>query len=234
MRAVVFQHEAHEGPGLLGPALEAEGFRCSPRFREVHPGDGDAELVVVLGGPMGVYQAAEHPFLQAELDVLRRRLRQDLPCIGICLGAQLMAHAAGARVFPGANGFELGVSPVTWIADGAADEVQRGLPERWPVAHWHQDTFDPVPGAVLLASTPQYRQQAFRIGRSYGFQFHPELDAPTFARWVTEAAGDVARAGVDPSALLAAHVPVLERAHPLLQRFQQNLARAMRAMRPDP
>ncbi|NPC86452.1 type 1 glutamine amidotransferase, partial [Pyxidicoccus fallax] len=121
MRAVVFQHEEHEGPGLLGPALEAAGFSLVTRFRSVRREDVSADLVVVMGGPMGVYEADQHPFLHEEQSLLTERLANELPCLGICLGAQLLASAAGAEVFPGKNGFEVGVAPVRWTQDALKD-----------------------------------------------------------------------------------------------------------------
>ncbi|WP_244222438.1 glutamine amidotransferase-related protein [Corallococcus praedator] len=97
MRAVVFEHEEHEGPGLLGPALEAAGFTLVRRFRTVRREDVDAPLVVVMGGPMGVYEADAHPFLKDELALLGERLASERACVGVCLGAQLLAAAAGPR-----------------------------------------------------------------------------------------------------------------------------------------
>lgn len=185
MRAVVIQHEEHEGPGLLAPALEAAGFQLLKRYRQVKRDDLSAELVVVLGGPMGVYESDQHPFLNDEVAFLIERLATDAPVLGICLGAQLMAAAAGAEVFPGKNGFEVGVGAVRWSAAAMSDPVIAGVRPKSTVAHWHGDTFKPVSGATLLASTDRYSQQAFRLGSSYGFQFHLELSAEDLDQWFT-------------------------------------------------
>ena len=184
MRAVVFQHEEHEGVGLLGPALEEVGFTLVTRFRAVRREDVDADLVVVMGGPMGVYEADQHPFLHEELSLLTERLANERPSLGICLGAQLLASAAGAEVFVGKNGFEVGAAPVRWTQDGMKDPVIAGVRPKTVVAHWHGDTFKPVAGATLLASTDRYSQQAFRLGTSYAFQFHLELTAAELGRWL--------------------------------------------------
>src|SRR3954471_8798597 len=152
MRAAVLQHETHEHLGLLEPALTGAGFTLVRRFRDVEHADLEAELVVVLGGGMSVGDPA-HPFLAKEQAFLAERLTLERPCLGICLGAQLLAAAAGSSVFKGKNGFELGVAPVRWTVAGRADPVLAGLPAKLNAAHWHQDTFDPVAGAELLGST---------------------------------------------------------------------------------
>ena len=134
MRAVVFQHEEHEGVGLLGPVLEEAGFTLVNRFRAVRREDVDADLVVVMGGPMGVYEAEQHPFLHDELALLTERLANERPCLGICLGAQLLASAAGAEVFLGKNGFEVGVAPVRWTPEALKDPVIAGVRPKTVVA----------------------------------------------------------------------------------------------------
>lgn len=194
-KAIILQHEQHEGLELLEPALVAAGFTLIKRFRHVEREDLDAPLVVVLGGSMGVYDAHEHPFLSHELAFLSERLALNRPTLGICLGAQLLAAAAGATVSPGKNGLELGVAPVRLTAAAATDPVFQGLPPKLTVAHWHADTFTPVDGATLLASTDRYTQQAFRLGPSYGFQFHPEVTAQAFGQWLDQGAADLAKAG---------------------------------------
>jgi GMP synthase (glutamine-hydrolysing) len=221
--AVILQHEPTEGPGLLGIALERAGFSLTCRLREVLPDDVHAPLVVVLGGPMGVYDADRLPFLSAEQQLLQRRLDRDLPCVGVCLGAQLLAAAAGARVFRGHAGLELGVLPVRRTPAGAQDPVFGALPETLDVAQWHQDTFDPIPGAVRLASSDRYPEQAFRLGKSYGVQFHPEVSAGTLEEWLKGAPADVADSGATLEELLSG-LPRLEAARPATERFLGQLA----------
>ncbi len=185
MRAVVYQHETHEGLGLFEAPLKAAGFSLVKRFRGVeYHDDVSAQLLIVLGGSMSVGDTEQHPFLRDELAVLVERLAADRPTLGICLGSQLMASAAGGEVSRGKNGLELGIGPVRFTSDGLADPVIKGVPAKMNVAHWHQDTWQPAPGATLLASTDRYTQQAFRLGRSYAFQFHLELDAQDFTRWL--------------------------------------------------
>ncbi|MCP3103927.1 glutamine amidotransferase [Myxococcus sp. K15C18031901] len=231
MRAVVYQHEEHEGVGLLGPALEEVGFTLVNRFRAVRREDVDAELVVVMGGPMGVYEADQHPFLRDELAILLERLANERPCLGFCLGAQMLAAAAGAEVFPGKNGFEVGAAPVRWTKEGLEDEVIAGARPKSTVAHWHGDTFKPVPGATLLASTDRYVQQAFRLGGSYGFQFHLELTAAELGHWLELGAEDLKQRGKD-LAELKSQLPRLKAAEKenteLLQRLAHHFAQLAR------
>ncbi|WNG17496.1 glutamine amidotransferase [Cystobacter fuscus] len=235
MRAVVMQHEEHEGPGMLGPALEAAGFTLVKRFRSVKREDVDAELVVVLGGPMGVYEADRHPFLAEELALLTERLAFSRPVLGLCLGAQLLAAAAGSEVFVGKNGLEVGVGPVRWTKEGLADPVLGGVRPRATVAHWHQDTFKPVPGATLLASTDRYTQQAFRLGDSYGLQFHLELTADELERWFTQGAEELTELYGKNVDELRAQLPKLHAAEgenrELLERLAHHFARVARAAR---
>ncbi len=231
MRAVVFEHDEDAGVGLLGPALQRAGFSLVKRFRAVRREDVDAELVVVMGGHMGVYQADQHPFLREELALLAERLANERPCLGVCLGAQLLASAAGSEVMLGKNGFEVGAGPVRWTQEGLKDPVIAGVRPRTVVAHWHQDTYKPVSGAALLASTDRYTQQAFRLGSSYGFQFHLELGADELERWLARYAEDLAGRGKDVQELRA-QLPKLKAAHQevteLMDRVAHHFAKAVR------
>jgi GMP synthase (glutamine-hydrolysing) len=201
MKAVIYQHEAHEGLGRFEPALQAVGFELVPRFRTTEPSDVDADLLVVMGGSMSVYEP--HPYLADERSVIAARFARGAPCLGVCLGAQLMAAAAGAEVYPGKRGFEIGVEPVRWTAAALQDEVFAGTPTGLVVAHWHGDTHAAVPDATLLASTDRYTQQAFRLGNSLALHFHLELtagrrslDRPLIDRWRCWASGEARPPGL--------------------------------------
>ncbi|MCU0863854.1 MAG: glutamine amidotransferase [Planctomycetes bacterium] len=235
MHAIVHQHEPGEGLGWLEPPLRAAGFVPTTRFRAPELTDADADLLVVLGGAMGAGDGAVHAFVDVEVEVLRRRLQAGRPSLGICLGAQLLAKAAGARVFRGERGLEVGALPITWTAAGLADPVtgagERALERELVVAHWHQDTFDAVPGAQLLASSTRYEQQAFRLGSSYAFQFHLELGADEFRTWLRGGRTELAAGGFDAEALQA-ELPRLRAAdaprRALLERLARSLATAVR------
>jgi GMP synthase (glutamine-hydrolysing) len=160
-----------------------------------------ADVLVVMGGPMSVSDVGSeaYPWLALEIELLRRRLLRSEPVLGICLGAQLLAHAAGARVYPnrdaaGCYVLEVGFAPVTF-ADVEREPVLAGLHREELMFHWHGDTFELPEGSVPLASSKACRHQAFRIGRhAYALQFHPEVDVATVADWVRLDAEYVTRA----------------------------------------
>jgi GMP synthase-like glutamine amidotransferase len=199
-RAIVLEHTPTEGPGRVAALLAARGMACETRA--LHRGDpvpaalGDGELLVVMGGPMGVGDAGSpaYPFLAPEIALLATCVARDQPVLGICLGAQLLAAGAGARVYPntrtGPDGRSIVAREVGWgevdLVGAHGQPVLAGLPARPLVLHWHGDTFDLPAGAVHLASTPACRHQAFRLGRQVGLQFHCELEPATIATWVRE------------------------------------------------
>jgi len=225
--AVVYVHEPHEGLARLREPLKRAGFRPLERYRAPdREADVRAPLLVVLGGPMGVYDADRFPFLSVELEVLRARLAAGRPCLGLCLGAQLLAAAAGSTVRRGDQGKVIGVEPVHRM-EPTDDPVLEGLPETFDVVHWHGDTFEPVPGTALFRGDV-YPAQGFRIGRSVGVQFHAELGPEGFQEWVEESAGALQARGRDPGALLAEGLPRLRAALPVLDRLLEGLARNSR------
>jgi GMP synthase (glutamine-hydrolysing) len=225
--AIAYLHEPHEGLARFREPLERVGFRTVERLRAPDPSaDVRAPLLVVLGGPMGVYDAGRFPFLETELAVLRARLDAGRPTIGICLGSQLLAAAAGATVFRGQRGKVIGVEPVAPV--GTTDPLLRGLPERFDSVHWHGDTFEPSPGQALFRGET-YPAQGFRVGRSVGLQFHAELGPEGFREWIDGCSDDLRRSGRDPGALLADGLPRLAAALPVLDRLLESLAREARA-----
>jgi GMP synthase-like glutamine amidotransferase len=138
--------------------------------------------IVVMGGPMGAYDEADHSWLAGEKRLLREAVEADVPVWGVCLGAQLLASALGARVYSGDHP-EVGVLPVELTPAAADDPVFAGAPSSFPSLQWHADTFDLPDGATLLASSPAYPNQAFRVGRSYGLQFHLEVPLELATDW---------------------------------------------------
>jgi GMP synthase (glutamine-hydrolysing) len=158
------------------------------------------DLIVVLGGPISAYQELTYPFLGQELALLEHRLAAARPTLGICLGAQLMARALGARVYP---------APTKEIGWGELQLSEAGRTASFrhfagvPVLHWHGDTFDLPEGTALLASTEICPNQAFSLGRhALACQFHPEVTAAGFERWLVGHAVEIAAAqGISPAVL---------------------------------
>lgn len=189
VKAVVLSHLPFEDLGSLQSVLEQRGFVIEtiavatasfPLLQAEH-----CDLLIVLGGPIGVYDSADYPFLSAEIDCLRARLTARKPTLGICLGAQLIAAALGARVYPGSRGPEIGWFPIlpadahpapAWFVPLLAQDLR--------LFHWHCDTFDLPAGALPLARTSLYQNQAFAVENfALALQFHPEVVETGLERW---------------------------------------------------
>lgn len=202
--ALVLRHVHFEDLGSFAQPLQAAGY--SIRYSSVGDPDfcsGDPltpDLLVVLGGPIGVYEEEAYPFLAAERAFIATRVAARLPTLGVCLGAQLIAAALGARVFP--SGIkEIGFSRLT-LTDAGRSSALRHF-DGVDVLHWHGDTYTLPPGAANLASSALVEQQAFALGRSIlGLQFHPEAETDQrFERWLVGHAAELAAAKIDPASL---------------------------------
>jgi GMP synthase (glutamine-hydrolysing) len=185
-RLLVVQHEPSSPPGLLASAAAATGVELHVVEAPGQPVpatlDG-ADGLVVLGGVMDADETDVYPHLAGTLELIRHAAARSAPTLGICLGAQLAAAALGGRAYPGPAGEELGWTKVELTEAGRADPVLGALPEPAEVFEWHHDTFDPPPGATLLAGGAVYPSQAFRLGSVVAVQFHPEVDGPLLAGW---------------------------------------------------
>ena len=202
-QCLVMQHVAFEDLGTFAPVLEEKGFAIRYCPVDEPPTEEEwlaADLAVVLGGAIGVYDQVLYPFLKDEKDLIRKRLESQKPLLGICLGAQLIASVLKSRVYPG-KGKEIGWGVVELTEAGRKSPL-RFLDGYRPVLHWHGDTFDLPEGAELLASTPVTPHQAFRMGNHVlALQFHPEVDADKLERWFVGHACELARAAIDPRRL---------------------------------
>lgn len=158
----------------------------------------DPNPLVVLGGTCGAYQAEDYPFLREEIDILKARMEADLPTLGICLGAQLMAKALGAHVGPGSKGGEIGWFDIHVNEAGRDSPVRHFDKSLTKMLQWHGDTFDLAPEMRLLASSSMYENQAFAYGKNcLGVQFHPEIQRCTLQGWYVSSAGAVAEGKLD-------------------------------------
>lgn len=186
MKSVIaIRHVNFEDLGLLGEVLETQDYRITYVEAAVQHIDPralqDADLLVVLGGPIGVYEDDVYPFLTDEVAAVRQRLQARRPTLGICLGAQIMARALDQKVYPS------GVKEIGWappiLTEAGKTSVLAPL-AGLSVLHWHGDTFDLPPEAELLASTPQVVNQAFAIGdHALALQFHLEAQPAGLERW---------------------------------------------------
>jgi GMP synthase-like glutamine amidotransferase len=186
MRVLAFRHVPHEHLGRIADAFDAEGIEA--QYVDLASGgpapEEDAAGFVFMGGPMSVNDDLD--FIREEIAVIRRAAARGVPVLGVCLGAQLIARALGARVYKNPVK-EIGFAPVTFHGNDALFE---GLGPAEDVFHWHGETFDLPPGAELLASSERCRHQAFRVGEAiYGLQFHPEVTPAMIGEWVREDEG---------------------------------------------
>ena len=140
------------------------------------------DAIVAMGGPMSANDDAALPWLTEEKALIAESVRAGVPYWGVCLGAQLLAASLGARVYPGPDP-EVGLLPVQLTEEARADPVFGGAPDDLVTLQWHGDTFDLPVGAVRLASSPAYENQAFRFERAYGVQFHLEVSAEMVRDW---------------------------------------------------
>jgi GMP synthase-like glutamine amidotransferase len=193
MRVLAFRHVPFEHLGLIAPALEAHGLEWEyvDLFRDpgrpLPPADG----LIFMGGPMSAND--DLPFIRRELELIEGAVAAGHPVLGVCLGAQLLARALGARVYRNPVK-EIGWFPVYWTEMATHDPLLCGLSSPETVFHWHGETFDLPGGAVWLAWSDACRNQAFRAAPGvYGFQFHLEVTPEMIAGWIREDenAGDV-------------------------------------------
>ncbi len=197
--AVAIRHIAFEDVGILDPLLSEAGYRLTyleAGVDDLAPAE-TADLLIVLGAPIGVNEHEAYPFVTAETDLIRRRLAEGRSTLGLCLGAQLMAQALGSPIYPG-PAKEIGWGVLSFVDDDLRELA--GV----PVLHWHGDTFDLPAGAKLLASTAINPNQAFSVGRNaLALQFHAEAEARNFERWLIGHTCEIGAAGLSPISLRA-------------------------------
>jgi GMP synthase (glutamine-hydrolysing) len=224
----VLRHVPHEGLGTLETFLTEGGLEAHhvELYRpSLKPPDlKAASALIVMGGPMNVDEVDQYPFLGVEVGWIRQAVTANLPVLGICLGAQLLAKSLGARVYP--NGVkEIGWYQLELTPPSADDRLFAGLGPTATVFQWHGDTFDLPPGAVHLGRTRLCQHQAFRYGPSaYGLQFHVEMTPEMIDCWLDEPGNGCELAGldyIDPRAIRAQTPQFL----PAMQKLGQRVLR---------
>lgn len=208
-KLLVCQHVPHELLGTLNPLLKGAGFRIRymnfGRHPDAQPSVEGYHGLVVLGGPMSVNATKQYPHLITEMKLIERAINNDLPVLGICLGAQLIAKTLGACVY-GNRVKEIGWYDVSPTKSAGSDPLLRQFGSMEKIFQWHGDTFEMPQSAVHLAASPLCANQAFRYeAKVYGFQFHLEVDAPMIERWlnVPENAKEISslNGDIDPEAI---------------------------------
>lgn len=188
MKFLVLQQIDCEGPGELGPLMESAGVSYDVvrlNRGEQAPDPGQYRAMLVMGGPMNVYQEDKYPFLREEDRLIKEAVRADMPYLGICLGAQLLAKALGSKVRPN-HTKELGFMSVYLRDEARGDKLFQGINKNLPVFQWHGDTFEVPECAVKLATSSTCQNQAFHYGNLYGMQFHLEVTASMVREWAKE------------------------------------------------
>jgi GMP synthase (glutamine-hydrolysing) len=206
MDIVVFRHQQSVSLGSLEAQLNADkkiSWRYINMFADSLAGFDPAkpDVLIVLGGSPGVYQADIYPFIKDEVAILRERMSKDLPTLGICLGGQMMASALGAKVYADADSMERGWYPLALTDAGKKSVLSHFDPAQTTMFHWHGDVFDLPKGAMHLASSARCKNQAFSYGKNaLALQFHPEANTPLMQEWMIAKAGDAAKGAFDTAA----------------------------------
>lgn len=209
MRVLVLKHISCEGPGRLQDYADQQGHHLEVIDLEAGqtiPNLKGYQVLVVLGGPMNVYEEEKFPWLKTENTLIQSALAEEIPYLGLCLGGQLLAKAGGGRVTQN-PGKEIGNFTVELSQEGVADPLFNGFSKQIPVFQWHGDTFSDIGGGVSLAYSVLCRQQAFRLGRwAYGLQFHVEITLAQCREWFDvyneEVKREMEREGLDPAAIV--------------------------------
>jgi GMP synthase (glutamine-hydrolysing) len=217
-KIIVLQHHPAENLGAIAQALEGAALAWQyVRIHDGHPVPKDmkgAGGLIVMGGPMSVYQTDRFPFLLHEMKLIEDAIKQNRPVLGICLGAQIVAAALGAKVEKNPAGKEIGWFPVRLAPATREDRLFRGVAETITPFHWHGDHFEPPSGAVTLASSDKTPCQAFRHGeKTWALQFHLEVTRSGIENMSNAFARELEREKIQAHAMLAesdAHLPALE------------------------
>lgn len=183
----VIKHVDEEGPGLFEKYLP-ENTVTILASREEFPEPKSTDTVLIMGGPMGVYEKDEYPFINKELDFIRRCFDKNVKILGICLGAQMIAEALGGKVYKG-NVKEIGWFEITHTEYAKTDALFNIFPEKLLVFQWHQDTFELPEESIRLAKNENYVNQAFKVGDNvYGLQYHIEVTEEILKEWFPDEA----------------------------------------------
>lgn len=188
MKFLVLQHIDCEGPGEIGPLMNSANISLDVvklNHGERAPGLSQYQAMLVMGGPMNVYEEDKYPFLREEDELIKEAINKNMPYLGICLGSQLLAKALGAKVRPNYTK-EIGFMSVYLTDDAREDKLFQHINKHLPVFQWHGDTFEIPQGAIKLATSSTCQNQAFRYRNLYALQFHMEVTSEMVRQWAIE------------------------------------------------
>ena len=198
-KVAVLKNISFEGPGSFKEILEGMGYKVLEFscFKGNFPEPKDFCAVLIMGGPMGVYEAKDYPFLEEEIGLIRMFYEQEKKILGVCLGAQLIAKAFGGEVYKGEWGKEIG-----WFYIYPQDKLEYLFYDKFLAFHWHGDTFEIPKNGIRIASSVMYKNQGFRIGDNvYALQFHLEMEEKDLEVWVSAYKSELEKEGIDPNSL---------------------------------
>ncbi len=186
----MIQNTRIEGIGRLGDLIRSDGFGITTvlakneKIPETNP-----DAIIILGAPESAND--DLPYLRQEMEIIRESVKKEIPVLGICLGSQLIAKAFGAQVYKG-DRKEIGFYDDIEFDNLSRSKIFSGIKSPSLVFHWHGDTFDLPDGAIRLAHSKQYQNQALKIGSAIGVQFHLEVDESTIKLWLEKSKAELA------------------------------------------
>jgi len=199
MKALILRHVQIEHAGVFNDILSSKGIdiRYVDQARELPQEEFD--ILFVLGGYMGVYEESQYPFLSREFRIIEHFLKAQKPILGICLGAQMLAHVLGEKVYKGQNGKEIGWYEIRKEND---HKFFKGFPDKLMVFQWHQDTFNLPKNALRIYSSDKYQNQAFVYENAVGLQFHIELTKDMIKEWIEAYEEDLKQENIEKDTLI--------------------------------
>ncbi len=199
MKALILRHVLIEHAGVFESILSSKNIGFSYIDNASYIPTDEYDFLMVLGGYMGVYESSKYTFLLKEFKIIEHFLKAKKPILGICLGAQMLAHVLGAKVYKGESGKEIGWCDIKKVGHHKFSE---DFPNTLRVFQWHQDTFDLPKNATLIYSSKAYPHQAFVYENAVGLQFHIELTSDMIKEWANEYKDDLKEENIDPNTLL--------------------------------
>ena len=204
MKILILQNCEYETLGTYERCLVDSGMTCDVvhTYQESLPDPQNYSMLLIGGTPDSAYDRSKVPYLAQVYETLTNAVNAKIPCFGVCCGAQLLAEIIGGRVYRNPE-MEIGGYRVTLTPDGRGDPLLEGFPQKFPVFHWHGDTFDLPPQASLLARGEKCNNQLFRYGAVAGVQFHLEVTSTEARQWALRYADELSHVGKSPEQVVA-------------------------------